>query len=428
MKIAFHTLGCKVNQYETEVMRESFIKSGYTVVPDNAPFDIIVINSCTVTAESDRKTRQTLNRFRKENPEAVIVLTGCMVQAFAEKSKDLTAADIIVGNTDVAKIEKSVHRFLQEGERIFEVSDHKRTERFNTPNIKEFAERTRAYMKIEDGCDRFCTYCIIPTARGFVRSKPIADIKKEAEELAKNGFIEIVVVGINLTSYGKGEDMNLCDAVDAVCEVEGIKRVRLGSLEPDHITDRMLMRFKAQEKFCPQFHLSLQSGCDATLKRMNRHYDTAFYHDLVTRIRNMFPDSAITTDIMVGFAGETEQEFLGSINFAKEMGFAKSHIFAYSRRSGTVAYNLKGQISKQEKSNRSKKMIEVTNQTEKEFLEGQIGKTVSVLFETNENGFSEGYTKNYTRVKVKTETAHSGEILNVKLISAKNGYCIGEFV
>ena len=428
MKIAFHTLGCKVNQYETEVMRESFIKSGYTVVPDNAPFDIIVINSCTVTAESDRKTRQTLNRFRKENPEAVIVLTGCMVQAFAEKSKDLTAADIIVGNTDVAKIEKSVHRFLQEGERIFEVSDHKRTERFNTPNIKEFAERTRAYMKIEDGCDRFCTYCIIPTARGFVRSKPIADIKKEAEELAKNGFIEIVLVGINLTSYGKGEDMNLCDAVDAVCEIEGIKRVRLGSLEPDHITDRMLMRFKAQEKFCPQFHLSLQSGCDATLKRMNRHYDTAFYRDLVTRIRNMFPNSAITTDIMVGFAGETEQEFLESINFAKEMGFAKSHIFAYSRRNGTVAYNLKGQISKQEKSNRSKRMIEVTNQTEKEFLEGQIGKTVSVLFETNENGFSEGYTKNYTRVKVKTETAHSGEILNVKLISAKNGYCIGEFV
>ena len=428
MKIAFHTLGCKVNQYETEVMRESFIKSGYTVVPDNAPFDIIVINSCTVTAESDRKTRQTLNRFRKENPEAVIVLTGCMVQAFAEKSKDLTAADIIVGNTDVAKIEKSVHRFLQEGERIFEVSEHKRTERFNTPNIKEFAERTRAYMKIEDGCDRFCTYCIIPTARGFVRSKPIADIKKEAEELAKNGFIEIVLVGINLTSYGKGEDMNLCDAVDAVCEIEGIKRVRLGSLEPDHITDRMLMRLKAQEKFCPQFHLSLQSGCDATLKRMNRHYDTAFYRDLVTRIRNMFPNSAITTDIMVGFAGETEQEFLESINFAKEMGFAKSHIFAYSRRNGTVAYNLKGQISKQEKSNRSKRMIEVTNQTEKEFLEGQIGKTVSVLFETNENGFSEGYTKNYTRVKVKTETAHSGEILNVKLISAKNGYCIGEFV
>lgn len=428
MKIAFHTLGCKVNQYETQVMRESFIKNGYTVVPDNAPFDIVIINSCTVTAESDRKTRQTLNRFRKENPEAVIVLTGCMVQAFAEKSKDLTAADIIVGNTDVAKIEKLVHRFLQEGERIFEVFDHKRTERFNTPNIKEFAERTRAYMKIEDGCDRFCTYCIIPTARGFVRSKPISDIKKETEELAKNGFIEIVLVGINLTSYGKGEDMNLCDAVDAVCEVEGIKRVRLGSLEPDHITDRMLMRLKAQEKFCPQFHLSLQSGCDATLKRMNRHYDTAFYRDLVTRIRNMFPDCAITTDIMVGFAGETEQEFLQSINFAKEIKFAKSHIFAYSRRSGTVAYNLQGQISKQEKSNRSKRMIEVTNQTEKEFLESQIGKTVSVLFETNENGFSEGYTKNYTRVKVKTETAHSGEILNVKLISAKNDYCIGEFV
>lgn len=428
MNIAFHTLGCKVNQYETEVMREAFIKKGYTVVPDNAPFDIIIINSCTVTAESDRKTRQTLNHFRKENPEAVIVLTGCMVQAFAEKSKDLSAADIIVGNTDVSKIQSLVERFLSDGERIFEVAPHKREARFNTPNITEFAERTRAYMKIEDGCDRYCTYCIIPFARGHVRSKPIGEIKKEAEDLAKNGFIEIVLVGINLTSYGKGEDINLCDAVDAVCGVEGIKRVRLGSLEPDHITDEMLLRLKNQEKFCPQFHLSLQSGCDATLKRMNRHYDTAFYRDLVTRIRRMFPESAITTDIMVGFAGETEQEFEESLNFAKEIKFAKSHIFAYSRRSGTIAYNLPNQVTKSEKSNRSRRMIEATLSTEKEFLASQIGETVAVLFETYDNGYIEGYTKNYSRVKVKSDISYSGEILNVTLTAVENDYCIGEIV
>ena len=428
MKIAFHTLGCKVNQYETEVMREAFIKKGYTVVPDSAPFDIIIINSCTVTAESDRKTRQTLNHFRKENPEAVILLTGCMVQAFAEKSKDLSAADIIVGNTDVSKIQSLVERFLSDGERIFEVTPHKRDARFNTPNISEFAERTRAYMKIEDGCDRYCTYCIIPFARGSVRSKPIEEIKKEAEDLAKNGFIEIVLVGINLTSYGKGEDINLCDAVDAVCTVPGIKRVRLGSLEPDHMTDEMLLRLKNQEKFCPQFHLSLQSGCDTTLKRMNRHYDTAFYRDLVNRIRKMFPDCAITTDIMVGFAGETEEEFKESLDFAKKIKFAKSHIFAYSRRSGTIAYNLPNQVTKSEKSNRSRQMIEATLSTEKEFLKNQIGQTVSVLFETYDNGYIEGYTKNYSRVKVKSDVSRSGEILKVKLTEAQNDYCIGQLI
>ncbi len=425
MNIAFHTLGCKVNQYETEAMREAFIKKGYTVVSDNAPFDIIIINSCTVTAESDRKTRQTLNHFRKENPQAIIVLTGCMVQAFPEKSKELSA-DIIVGNTDVSRIPELVERFLREGEPIFEVSSHKRGAKFNTPSISNFAERTRAYMKIQDGCERYCTYCIIPTARGALRSKLIEEIKKEAAALAENGFIEVVLVGINLTSYGKGENINLCDAVDAVCEVDGIKRVRLGSLEPDHITDEMLERFKKQEKFCEQFHLSLQSGCDATLKRMNRHYDTAFYKDLVTRIRKMFPCASITTDIMVGFAGETDKEFQESLEFTKEIKFAKAHIFAYSRRSGTIAYALPNQITRSEKSNRSKKMIEATLNTEKEFLQNQIGKTAPVLFETFENGFNEGYTKNYSRVKVKSAYSLSGKILNVKLLSLENDYLIGK--
>lgn len=428
MKVAFYTLGCKVNQYETEAMREAFAAAGHTVVPDSAPFDAIVINSCTVTAESDRKTRQTVRRFRKERPDAAVILTGCMVQAFSDEAKALAEADIIAGNTDVKKIVEYAESFLSDGERIFAVSDHKKEERFNTPSLNNFAERTRAYMKIEDGCERFCTYCIIPTARGFVRSKPLDEIEKEAENLSRAGFSEIVLVGINLTSYGKGENFDLADAVDAVCSVDGIKRVRLGSLEPDHMSDEMLSRFKKQDKFCPQFHLSLQSGCDETLKRMNRRYDTAFYRDLVSRIRKSFENAAITTDIMVGFAGETEEEFEKSLAFAREIGFAKAHIFAYSRRAGTVAYALPNQVSNAEKARRSRLMSETTLKTEKEFLSSLVGKVFPVLFETAQDGFAEGYTANYSRVKVQSDKPHTGEILNVKIIKAETDYCLGEFV
>ena len=428
MKVAFYTLGCKVNQYETEAMREAFAAAGHTVVPDSAPFDAIVINSCTVTAESDRKTRQTVRRFRKERPDAAVILTGCMVQAFSDEAKALAEADIIAGNTDVKKIVEYAERFLLDGEKIFEVQRHKKEERFNTPSLNNFAERTRAYMKIEDGCERFCTYCIIPTARGFVRSKPLDEIKKEAENLSRAGFSEIVLVGINLTSYGKGENFDLADAVDAVCSVEGIKRVRLGSLEPDHMSDEMLSRFKKQDKFCSQFHLSLQSGCDETLKRMNRRYDTAFYRDLVSRIRKSFENAAITTDIMVGFAGETEEEFEKSLAFAREIGFAKAHIFAYSRRAGTVAYALPNQVSNAEKARRSRLMSEATLKTENEFLSSLVGKVFPVLFETAQDGFAEGYTANYSRVKVQSDKPHTGEILNVKIIKAEKDYCLGEFI
>ncbi|MGN0492093.1 MAG: tRNA (N(6)-L-threonylcarbamoyladenosine(37)-C(2))-methylthiotransferase MtaB [Acutalibacteraceae bacterium] len=428
MKVAFYTLGCKVNQYETEAMREAFAAAGHTVVPDSAPFDAIVINSCTVTAESDRKTRQTVRRFRKERPDAAIILTGCMVQAFSSEAQALSEADIIAGNTDVKKIVEYAEKFLSDGERIFAVFAHKKQERFNTPSLTDFAERTRAYMKIEDGCERFCTYCIIPTARGFVRSKPLDEIKKEAKNLSRAGFSEIVLVGINLTSYGRGEAFDLADAVDAVCSVEGIKRVRLGSLEPDHMSDEMLLRFKKQDKFCPQFHLSLQSGCDETLKRMNRHYDTAFYRDLVARIRDSFENAAVTTDIMVGFAGETEEEFEKSLAFAREIGFAKAHIFAYSRRAGTVAYGLPNQVSNAEKARRSRLMSEATLKTEGEFLSSLAGRVFPVLFETAQDGFAEGYTANYSRVKVQSDKPHTGEILNVKIVKAEKDYCLGEFV
>ena len=427
MKVAFYTLGCKVNQVETEAMREAFAAAGHTPVPEDAPFDAVVVNSCTVTAESDRKTRQTVRRFRKERPEAAIVLTGCMAQAFSGEAQALAEADVVAGNTDVTGIVRLTEQFLREGERIVKVSAHTKKERFNTPPIHAFAERTRAYMKIEDGCDRYCTYCIIPTARGAVRSKPLADIREEARALAATGFSEIVPVGINLTSYGKGDGFNLCDAVEEICAVEGISRVRLGSLEPDHISEEMLSRFAKQEKFCPHFHLSLQSGCDKTLARMNRRYDTAFYRDLVQRIRARFPDAAITTDIMVGFAGETEEEFLQTLTFVKEIGFADAHVFAYSRRKGTVAAELGGQVPKAEKANRSKQIMEIVAKSRAAFLQKQIGKIYPVLFETAAAGYAEGYTANYIRIRVKSDCPHTGEIIPVRLIAEKDNHCLGEF-
>lgn len=426
MKIAFYTLGCKVNQYETQALREEFIKRGHLAAEENQPFDAAVINSCTVTAESDRKTRQLLRKIRRENPNAVITLTGCMAQAFSEEASALEDADVIAGNTDILRTVELTELFSREGEKIIEVHPHTKKERFNTPSISDFAERTRAYMKIQDGCERYCTYCIIPTARGPVRSKSLEDIKTEAQALSKAGFSEIVLVGINLTSYGKGENINLCDAVEEVCRIDGIKRVRLGSLEPDHISDEMLDRLRKQEKFCPQFHLSLQSGCDKTLKRMNRHYDTAFYTDLVNRIRAMFHDAAITTDIMVGFAGETQEEFNQSLEYLKNTGFAKAHVFAYSRRKGTVAYGLPNQISKAEKAERSRLMLSAAAQSEAEFLASQIGKIFPVLVETAENGISKGYTPNYTPVHIENSKLESGKIVYVKIAAAHKDYCIGE--
>ena len=423
MNIHFYTLGCKVNQYETQAMREALIKKGHTS-DDGKNADGVIINSCTVTAESDRKTRQLVNKIRRNNPGAVILLTGCMVQAFPESAKALGGVDIIIGNRDINKVIEAIDKY--QNNKYFNVEKHLKGDIYNTPMISAFEERTRAFMKIEDGCDRFCSYCIIPTARGRVRSRTIEDIKNEAQLLSSNGYVEIVLVGINLSAYGFGTEYNLCDAVEAVCSIDGIKRVRLGSLEPDHITDEMLERLKAQEKFCPQFHLSLQSGCDATLKRMNRHYDSAFYFDLIERIRKIFPDASITTDIMVGFAGETEEEFEQSILFAKKAKFARAHIFAYSRREGTVAAALKSQVTKVEKERRSKLMISATKASEKEFLKSQVGATFPVLFEKCENGICEGYTPNYSRVRVISNDINNGEIINILITDVFEDYCIGE--
>ncbi len=419
MNVLFYTLGCKVNQYETQAMREEFLRRGFTAEKD-LQADIIIINTCSVTAESDRKARQLLNRVKRENPNAVTVLTGCMVQAFPESSKQLSA-DIIIGNRDVSNVINAVQKYLPEHKKAFICDEHKKGDSYNTLPITRFDERTRAFMKIEDGCDRFCSYCIIPYARGRVRSRSLAEISAEAQTLSENGFREIVLVGINLSAYGKGENFDLCDAVDAVCKIDGIQRVRLGSLEPDHITDEMLARFKAQEKFCPQFHLSLQSGCDETLKRMNRHYDTAFYYDLVCRIRNCFKNAAVTTDIMVGFAGETEEEFNESLAFVKKVGFARSHVFAYSVREGTAAAKFGNQLSAAEKSRRSRIMASAAAESEKRHLESLVGATLPVLFEKH----NEGYTPDYSRVLLKGSSAEEGEIKNILITAAFDTHCEG---
>lgn len=415
MKIAFYTLGCKVNQYESESMANCLKRAGHEVVGDPKTADCVVINSCTVTAESDRKTRQAVRRFRRLLPEGIIVLAGCVPQAFPEKAKELYEADVVTGNTSPEKLPELIEDFAKSRERIMATAPHTRGEKYTTPAVSDFSERTRAFMKVEDGCDRYCTYCIIPKARGDIRSRKPCDITAEAGRLADKGFCEIVLVGINLTSYGKDCGLTLKDAVTAAAKPEGIKRIRLGSLEPDHMSDEMLAGLGAEPKFCPQFHLALQSGCDRTLKRMNRHYDTAFYRDLVERIRGQFDNPSFTTDIMVGFAGETEEEHRESVAFLKEIGFARAHVFAYSRREGTVAAALPEQVENSVKERRAAEMAKAADECEAAFLKTQIGKSAEVLFETYKDGIAEGYTENYTRVRMPFDTDPSGKIVQMTL-------------
>ena len=351
-----------------------------------------------------------------------------MPQAFPDDGAKIDAADIVLGNHSNNRLCEAIDKFLETNKRVVMIDEHKKDDLFDTPPIDKIEERTRAYLKIQDGCNRFCSYCITPTARCRERSKPLEDIKSEVSSIAKMGHKEIVLVGINLSAYGNDIEATLCDAVDVVCAVDGIERVRLGSLEPDIFTDEMMTRLKNQPKFCPQFHFSLQSGCDQTLKRMNRHYDTEFYRNLIKRVRSNFDNAAITTDIMVGFAGESEDEFEQSLGFAREIGFARAHIFAYSRRTGTVAARAKNQVTNAEKRTRSQKMIAVTKESEAAFLKSQVGKVCSVLFETKRGNLNEGYTKNYTYVKVDSSDDLCGEIRDVRISNTADNYCIGELV
>lgn len=426
MKFHIYTLGCKVNQYESQIMHENLIQNGFIYTSDCNNADVVIINSCTVTAVSDSKAVKLMHRVKRENPECVLVLTGCLSQAFPHDERFIEA-DIVLGNRCRGKLISAIEKFLLSGVRVLDVTEHQNNDKFEDMSVHNFNDRTRAFVKIEDGCNRFCSYCIIPYARGRVRSKPLPQLKEEIINLARNGFKEIVLVGINLSAYGQESGFNLADAIETTCSVDGIERVRLGSLEPERMDSNTIKRLSVQKKLCPQFHLSLQSGCDATLKRMNRHYTTAEYTQIVNNLRNAFDNCAITTDIMVGFPAESDEEFQQSLAFAEKIQFAKVHTFAYSRRKGTVADKSEHQIDETIKNQRSKQMIALTENTMNRFLQNQVGKTESVLFERQKSGLWEGHTMNYTLVTVKSDENLANKIVDVKITAVSSGKCIGEF-
>ncbi|MBR1779571.1 MAG: tRNA (N(6)-L-threonylcarbamoyladenosine(37)-C(2))-methylthiotransferase MtaB [Clostridia bacterium] len=429
MKIFISTLGCKVNQYESQAILEMFIKAGFEKALGPKSADVLIINSCTVTEESNKKVRKMLHKYRRVNPKAIIVLTGCMVQAFPEKVKYLSQADIIAGNIGKESILEKVKDYLENPQKIIDIKPYKNGCTFENLTIQSFNDRTRAFLKIEDGCDRFCSYCIIPFARGRVRSKTLENIKKEIEALTENSYQEIVLVGINLSSYGQDLNVNICNAIELVSSYSAIKRIRLGSLEPEKMELEVVKRLAKIEKLCPQFHISLQSGCNETLKRMNRNYTVSDYEEIVKNLRAYFKNAAITTDIMVGFAGETDEEFEKTLDFVKKIKFAKIHVFPYSIRPGTKAAEFKNQVAPEVKNERIKKMLHFAAQLNREFLKEQIGNIDEVLFERRHGrDFFEGYTKNYVPVLVKTQEDLSAKILKVKLTEANDKYCLGELL
>ena len=424
------TLGCKVNQYESQAMREALLKHGYSLSDNKDKADITIINSCTVTSVSDAKNRKLINRVRRENPDGIIILTGCMPQAFPDEENNFKNCDIVLGNAKRAELLPTLEKFLETHNKLVHITEHPmKNEEFENLTVSSLGEHTRAFIKIEDGCNRFCSYCIIPYARGRVRSKPLEALKAEVEKIALNGYKEVVLVGINLSAYGLNEDFDLADAVECACSVDGIERVRLGSIEPEQMDEKMIARLSAQKKFCPQFHLSLQSGCDKTLKAMNRHYDCQEYAQIVTNLKNAFENASMTTDVMVGFAGETLEDFEQSMNFVKSINFAKVHVFPYSQRKGTVAAKAPDQVEPSEKERRAKLMGELVENSRKEFLNSQVGLTEEVLFERLRHGYLEGYTKNYTPIHViSDDISICGTIKNVKIVSADSDFCVGVLV
>ena len=428
MKAAIYTLGCKVNQYESQEMTEMLNKNGYLVVDSKEDADVYIVNSCTVTAESNRKTRQAVRKFKSAHPDAVVVMTGCVPQAFPEEALAVNEADIILGNKNNYKLIESLDKWFKERETIRNITQHNNDDKYTGSVISQFSGHTRAFIKIQDGCNRFCSYCAIPYARGRSRSKAIEDIRTELVTLAENGFKEVVFVGINLSAYGRDIGLSLTDAVMAAQNTEGIERIRLGSLEPDHISDEMIDSFASMSKFCPQFHISLQSGCDTVLKRMNRHYDSSYYEALVNKLRSAFDDTSITTDIIAGFPGETQEEFETTVDFVRRIRFAKVHVFPYSIREGTRAAKMDGQLNNSVKSQRASMLSAVCEEVRSNAFADAKGKIYSVLFETPKKGFQCGYTRNYTPVLVKSDKDLSGMIADVKITDFNDEYCYGELV
>lgn len=419
-KVALHNLGCKVNAYETEAMQEMLERAGYTIVPFKEGADVYVINTCTVTNIADRKSRQMLRRARKMNPEAIVVAAGCYVQAQAEHGEIDECIDIVIGNNKKKDLIPLLEQYFQKREKENAVIDINHTKEYEELHLSKTGEHTRAYIKVQDGCNQFCTYCIIPYARGRVRSRSLESVLEEVRNLAAHGYREVVLTGIHLSSYGIDlKDTDLLRLILAVHEIEGIERIRLGSLEPRIITEEFARTIAVLPKMCPHFHLSLQSGCNATLRRMNRRYSAEEYFEKCELLRKYFDNPALTTDVIVGFPGETEEEFEESRAFVDKVNFYETHIFKYSRREGTKAAVMKDQIPEQEKAKRSAVMIEMGQKKQADFEKSFAGKQVEVLVEEKVQmegtEYWIGHTKEYMKVALQSENNLENQLLTITL-------------
>ena len=429
--VSFYTLGCKVNQYETNAMEQQFIKNNYEIVENTQKADIYVINTCTVTNMAERKSRQMLRRVKEINPSAVLVVCGCYAQVAKNELEQIPEIDIILGinekNEIVQIVENYMGKMAEQDKRSqeAEIDDVSKQKEFLDFGDVTYTEKNRAVVKVQDGCNMFCSYCIIPYARGRIRSRKIESVVSEIEKIAKEGIKEVVITGIHVASYGKDFDnentskkIRLIDLLEAINKIDGIDRIRLSSLEPTIVDEEFATRLSKLDKICDHFHLSLQSGCDETLKRMNRKYTTQIYRDAVATLRKYYPEASFTTDVIVGFPGETDEEFAKTYEFLKEIDFYRLHVFKYSPRRGTVAEKMPNQIDGNKKEERSDKLIELSNSTENKHNQSYIGKTVKVLFEEFEDGFFKGHTTNYMMVKVAGEEEQSDKFVN-KILDVK---------
>ncbi|MFZ5352889.1 MAG: tRNA (N(6)-L-threonylcarbamoyladenosine(37)-C(2))-methylthiotransferase MtaB [Bacillota bacterium] len=429
-KVAFYTLGCKVNQYETEAMTEAFEDAGYEAVDYEDYADIYIINTCTVTNIGDRKSRQIIRRALDMNPEAFIAVVGCYSQIAPEKVMEIEGVKLVVGTNERAKIVELVEQAQEKEEKINMVTDIMQVQDFEEMSVRNYKSRTRAFMKIQEGCDQYCTYCIIPYARGHIRSRKPESIIEEVKSLAENGFKEVVLTGIHVASYGRDiGNISLIDIIERVHEIEGIERIRMSSIEPNVLTEDFIKRLSKLHKICRHFHLSLQSGCNETLKRMNRKYTVEEYKAVVKQLRSVFSDVAITTDLIVGFPGETNEEFEQTKKFVEDINFSAMHIFKYSPREGTPAAKFKNQIDPKIKESRSKQIAEIAEKNEMLFKKRFIGRTLEVLFERAADDAAtkyEGLTDNYLPVIVECNKDIKGKILKVKLMEIIQDFIAGQ--
>lgn len=416
-KAAFTTLGCKVNLYDTEAMMELFQRKGYEIVDFEDFADVYIINTCTVTNFGDKKSRQAVRRAKRQNANAIIAAVGCYAQVAPDEVEKIDGVNIVIGTKDRSKIVDIIENYNDSKKVLNTVSDIMSERTFEKLSVSRLKGRTRAYLKIQEGCNRFCSYCIIPFARGPVRSRHPAEIIEEVKRLALNGFKEIVFTGIHVASYGADLDsVKLIDIIEEVNRIDGIERIRFSSLEPNVVNKEFMDVLKSMSKVCDHFHLSLQSGCDKILKRMNRRYTAAEYETAVLMLRSIYPDAAITTDIIVGFPGETDDDFMESMEFARKVGLAKIHVFPYSQKKGTKAAEFDGQIDSNIKNDRSGRMISLSNELNKKFLTGFLGRKKEVLFERClYDDVYEGHTTNYITVHVKSDRNIINEILNVEI-------------